>query len=61
MFYLKSFESMFKVSREELIKVWETYLCNNCGSVFHVIKPKEMKCKLCFSKDVIMKFKTEEY
>lgn len=61
MFYLNSFESMFRVSKEELIKVWETYLCNNCGSVFRVIRPKEMKCKLCFSRDVVMKFIKKEY
>ena len=61
MYYLKSFESMFKVSAEELVKVWENYFCNNCNSVFRVISPKEMKCKFCSSKDVTLKSKTKEF
>lgn len=52
--HLKSFESMFKVDKTELEKQYDRYYCQNCHSTYETYKPKNIVCKFCLSKDVIL-------
>ena len=52
--YIQTFESMFKVSKEEFDYRRDFYICSNCNSEFSLYKPKSLKCVNCKSKDIIL-------
>lgn len=52
--FIKSFESMLKVDKEEFIRDWEIFFCNDCRSEFETNQSICQVCRFFKSKDILL-------